>query len=402
MNVLIVADGHYMQDNAGNIYAESVYSYDFYKRYLMVFDKVYAIVRLEKVDYVPRTAKLCSGPNVEFLGLPPYRGPIQYLKKYHKIRKLAQNYIDNVPCAIFRLPAATSNLICKLFIKTKKPFAVEIVVDPWEKFSPLASPNKFSPIVRVVWTKFIKRACIIANGTSYVTREYLQKKYPPHESDGFTYFSSNYSSVELPDNLFAQPRKFKKKHLYTIVHVSNAFTDNAKGHVPLMKTLKGLLDRGYNVEVKFIGDGPKLKEFKEYAIKLGINKYVKFLGRLPDGAAVRKIMRECDIFVFPTRAEGLPRVLLEAMAEGLPALSSPVCGIPEILDKEFLCTYDNIEEWVNAIIRFINNPELMSRVSKDNLEIAKTFSSSNLNYKRKNFYSQLKKLTIYKESKEHR
>lgn len=392
MDVLVVADGHYMQDSSGNVYAESVYNYDFYKRYLAVFDRVYAVVRLEEVETIPTNAKLCSGPNVEFLKLPPYRGPFQYIQKYFAIKDVAKDYVHQAPCGIFRLPAATANLVCKIFAKTQKPFAVEIVVDPWEKFAPSASPSIAAPVVRRVWTNTVKEMCRKANGVSYVTALYLQKKYPPHRADNKNYFNTNYSSVELPDNLFAEPRQFVKKEKYAIVHASNAFTDNAKGHIPLMKVAKKVLDQGYHIEVIFIGDGPKLNEFKEYAKELGVENSIQFLGRLSDGMAVRKVMRDCDIFVFPTRAEGLPRVLLEAMSEGLPALSCPTCGIPEVLGREYLCDYDDIDAWANGIIRFIKNPELMTQASRANLEVAKKYRSSELNERRKRFYKMLRNL----------
>lgn len=398
MNVIVVADGHYMQTPDGDVYADAVYGYKFYKRYLNVFDKVFAIVRLEKVEKIPENAKLSSGPNVEFLPLPPYTGPYEYFLSYFKIKKSIAEYSTVAPCAIFRIPGASSNLACKVFAKTSKPFAAEVVVDPWEKFAPDANDSIVAPIVRYSWTSFLKKMCKKANGVSYVTERYLQKKYPPHENDE-SHFTSYYSSVDLPDDSFAIPKVYEQKEKFLIVHVAASFTDNAKGHVPLIYALKTLRERGYDIEVNFIGDGPKRKEFEKLAAELQIIEYVHFLGLLPDGDAVKKEIRKGDLFVFPTRAEGLPRVLLEAMSEGLPCLSCATCGIPEILDSEYLYRYDDVDGWVKGIISFITNPKRMSDESARNLRVAHEYKTTLLEKRRIEFYRKLLEVSNVNKSK---
>ena len=239
-----------------------------------------------------------------------------------------------------------------------------------------------------------KKICKKADGVSYVTQKYLQEKYPCKAiiTNSKRYFTASYSSVELPDDRFGKPRRYEIKKKWIIAHVANAFTGYGKGHITLMEATKRVLEKGYDIEVWFIGDGPLKQKFVNYSQKLGINEKVKFLGKMPNGDSVRKIIRKSDIFVFPTRAEGLPRVILEAMAEGLPVISSPVCGIPEILPKECLVKYDDYNGYGNAILRLINNPLLLTKYSEDNLAMALKFKSSVLNKKRKDFYEKVKML----------
>ena len=396
MNVLVVADGHYYIDPDNNVYAESVYDYNFYKRYLQSFDHVFAAVRLESVDQTPTNMKKSSGDNVTFLPLPPYRGPKEYLLKYRNISRIVKKYCDDFDCAIFRIPAATSNIFCKTFARTQKPFVVEVVIDPWENFGPRASGNRLiRAVVRRSWTKLVKQMCWKANGASYVTERYLQKKYPPRAStikDG-KYFTESYSSVELPDESFSDERSWKENQsTFWISHVANTFTGYGKGHITLMDAVKLVREQGYDVNIRFVGDGPKRKEFEDYANSLGLFRNVIFTGRLPNGIEVRKYIHNSDLFVLPTFAEGLPRVLLEAMAEGIPCLSSPVCGIPEILNKEFLFDFSDVNGFAKGIIRFITNKQLMNKQSQINIEKAKEFSNSKLNEKRKMFYDKLANL----------
>ena len=67
MNVLVVADGHYYITPNGDVYADSVYDYNFYKRYLMSFDHVYAVIRATRINEAPKNKKLSRGEGVTFL-----------------------------------------------------------------------------------------------------------------------------------------------------------------------------------------------------------------------------------------------------------------------------------------------------------------------------------------------
>lgn len=398
MDVLVVADGHYYRTSDGTVYVDTIYDYSFYKRYLSVFDHVYAAVRTTKVDSAPEGKKKCSGNNVTFLDLPQYTGPVEYIKRYYSLIKCIKKFCQKAECAIFRIPAATSNLFCRQFVKTKKPFAVEVVVDPWENFAPGTIKSPLRPIIRYSWTKLVKEMCIKANGVSYVTDKYLQEKYPSKLKLTGKGFEGNYSSVELPDDKYSLPKIYEKKRTWIIAHSANTFTDYGKGHIPLMQAVKKVRDMGYDVQIKFIGDGPKKKEFQKYASDLRITDAVSFLGKLPSSAEVKENLRNADMFVFPTRAEGLPRCLLEAMSEGLPCISSPTCGIPEIIKPEYLYNYNDVDGFAGEIIEFITHPDLMTELSKQNIDIAMKYSSSKLSVRRSEFYKQLKN-EVYKSKR---
>ncbi len=399
MNVLVVADGHYYVTPDGAVYADSVYDYNFYARYLQAFDHVYAAIRAVPVDEVPKGKKISSGEGVSFLLLPNYRGPIQYVKKYFQIRRVVKSYCKQFDCAIFRIPAATSNIFCRQFARLGKPFAVEVVTDPWENFGPRSGGNRLVMwLVRRSWTNLVRKMCANATGASYVTQNYLQQKYPPRSVEDGGAFTASYSSVEIDDRAFGEPRKWAMgQKTFCISHVANYFSGYGKGHITLMNALKIVRDKGFDVQLIFVGDGPKRQEFEEYAKSLGISEVTNFVGRLANGSEVKNVIRSTDIFILPTFAEGLPRVLLEAMSEGLPCLSSPVCGIPEILTKEFLFDFDDSKGFADGIIRFVESPSLMEKESERNIQIAKEFASSILNERRANFYGSLRKIAEQKQ-----
>lgn len=126
--------------------------------------------------------------------------------------------------------------------------------------------------------------------------------------------------------------------------------------------------------------------------ELGIEEYVTFTGLLSSPQKVRDILIQADIFVFPTKAEGLPRALIEAMAVGLPCLSTPVNGIPELLNDKYLFDPLDVDGFVNKIIELINSPQILNEMSKENIEKAREYTLDKLKIRRTEFYMKLRKL----------
>lgn len=385
--VLVAADNHYYRDAKGDVYVDSVFNYDFYKRYLSVFDMVYAVGRVSQVETAPAGKKRADGPGVEFLDLEPGRGLSGFVQTAAANKRLVKGYLGKADCIIARIPGVVANMVVAECEREGLHYSIEVVVDPWEYFAPEARGGLVNWVVRRKWTAGLKAACLHADGASYVTEHYLQERYPCPALKGEPgHFTGSYSSVELPDDSFGKPRSWTAKEQYEIVHAANTFQGNAKGHYVLFDAVKMVVDSGSNVRLTCIGDGPSLGDYKAYVAKLGIADRVVFTGRLSDGAAVRKRMAEADLFVFPTKAEGLPRVLLEAMAEGLPCLSTPVCGIPEVLPSDVLFAPDDSIGFARGIVSFVSNPSKMDRASVDNIAVARNYASSILNRKRTEFY----------------
>jgi len=101
-----------------------------------------------------------------------------------------------------------------------------------------------------------------------------------------------------------------------------------KGYDLLLRAFAELLLRFPGVTLKIAGAGPLKGCLEEEARRLGIEGKVHFVGFRSDVAV---FLEELDFFVLPSRAEGLPLALLEAMAVGVPVIASDAGGIPEVL-----------------------------------------------------------------------
>jgi len=104
--------------------------------------------------------------------------------------------------------------------------------------------------------------------------------------------------------------------------------DRQKGFDWLLPLLPRIFAERPGHDLLLVGDGPERRPLLQQAMELGIARRVHFLGWQPNVAGLLKL---ADLLLLPSRWEGMPNVLLEAMAAGLPVVSTTVEGAAEIL-----------------------------------------------------------------------
>lgn len=362
-------------------------------RYLKVFDNILVAFRTKKVysaDDLEKYSLCIENERVKFIDIPFFQGPKQFAGKYFSVMKALKDEIRDIDLAILRLPSTTAFAALKIIKKRKVPYATEIVFDCQD-----AADTSESLLDKTIW-KILHhmqvKACNHATGVSCVTAHYLQKHYFPTRPDAIT---SHYSSIELTPDFFLHERSFPKKEVMTLVHVANQVQFNGrKGHNELIEVIALLNKSGKRAEVVFIGEdydnGVAL--LKKYAERLGVADDVHFTGYLKRHE-LRQQLEMADIAVLPTRAEGLPRVVIEAMALGLPCITSPVSGNPELINKEFLVKYDDVEGMAQACDSLINSRDIYEKESRENFGKSKEYSTEILNPRRTKFYNELIRMT---------
>ena len=172
------------------------------------------------------------------------------------------------------------------------------------------------------------------------------------------------NGIELEKFQFSQRirneyrKKFNLENQFVIVNVGR-FTDE-KNHEFLIKLFSQFLKENRNSKLLLIGEGTNKKNIIEMTKKLGIDKYVLFLGIRDD---VNNILQASDVFVFPSKFEGLGIVAIEAQASGLPTICSE--NIPEEANQTdlFFKLYlsENINKWINTIMRFKDSENISKR-----------------------------------------
>lgn len=391
--LLLTVDHQFIRTPDGKVWVKTIYGYGFWKRYLEIFDEVRIAARVREEDCIEEKMLLASGEHVEFFDLPQYRGTKEYVLCYNKIKRAVYQVAEGCQCAIFRIPSPISNLVKKEVKKRKLPWAAEIVNDPWDNFAPNAFKSVLRPIYRYYFTHQVKKYAQKANGVSYVTQFALQERYPSYSrihGESREHFESFYSSILLNEDYFWTNRNFDAfKEEFIIVHVNSCITDYSKGHDVVIRVAKELQNRGINIKIRFVGDGPKKVEFEKLSKDLGIERRVEFTGLLSSAEEVREVLVNSDILIFPTVGEGLPRTVIEAMAVGLPCLSTAVNGIPELLEEEYLIAQQDVMKFADMAQKILSDEVLYMNISKRNISKAREYINPVLTARRNKFYKKL-------------
>lgn len=131
-----------------------------------------------------------------------------------------------------------------------------------------------------------------------------------------------------------------------------------------------------SVKLLVIGDGPEKNKLTDLAMHLSVTRRVRFFGKLKRYDALAYI-KAADVFVLNTQYEGFSHVLLEAMTIGIPVITTPVCGNPELVHHEqngLLVEQDNVEEVVTQIARALHDNALRERLIQGGRKAVQQYS----------------------------
>lgn len=150
----------------------------------------------------------------------------------------------------------------------------------------------------------------------------------------------------------------------TILIVGNLLA--GKGQELVLRAFAQIKDSHPGLQCRMIGEGADRERFAALARDIGISDQVHFLGR-QNRANVANAMRNCSVFVLPSRYEGLGCVYLEAMASGKPAIACRGQGIDEVIDHAkngWLIPIDGLEELVQGLQVLLGDAELRSQIGR--------------------------------------
>ncbi len=408
MDLTVAIEHRYRRTPDGFVWTPTVFGYSFWMRYLDVFDGVKVVARVLDTGNERAAPARVQGPafgsagvntktsigkwvradglGVSFIAVPYYHGPLEYLLKWPGVRRAVRKAVPINGAVILRIQSQLGSLMEPVLLSSGHPFGVEVTGDPWDELAPGSMKHPLRFAFRLLFTGQVKRQCRLACAAAYVTREALQCRYPA-SSRAFTTY---YSSVELPGRWFAQkPRPVRKEGPIRILSVGT-MEQLYKGQDVLIDAFADCIGQGLNAVLVFAGDGRYRKFLEERASLRGVSSQVQFRGWLTGGDAVRLELDSADLFVSPSRQEGVPRAMIEAMARGLPCIGSSAGGTPELLPQEFLVAPNDRPGLAAEIMRVAANPGLMEAMSAQNLTRAKEYGDSVLRKRRVEFYRYVK------------
>lgn len=396
MTLLVIVEQHMKQLANGEVWTYDMINSSFWERYLNVFENVIVCGRIKQCsDNDTMGLAKSSHPNVVFVAMPDFRGVTGLIKNYVAIRKAIKKAIKMADCIIYRAPSPISMVAYPLVHRSKKPFALEFMLNPITMYSKSSSKSILQPLIQSIVTRQAYDMCQKANGVSYVTERVLQELFPCRamiDTNNSNYFTTYYSTICLKkeDYTFMDMPKEVPKEI-TIVH-SGKMYDYRKGQDILIRAISLLHNKNYNVKLTLLGNGTKRLEFENLAKHLGVDKYVLFEGWKTGYNSVQKVLQSGHIFAFPSYGEGLPRSVIEPMANSILTIGSAVDGILELLPNQLLVKDMTPEAYANKIADIIDNWSEYMELRLEIYERSLQYENSILSENRNMFYKRLKAL----------
>lgn len=389
MKALFCYDGPLYKDENGNYY-DSILNDQMFQRYFKVADKLDLVIRTRAISTNEGAKKMgrISNPNIFVIECPNLSSVGGLLKNRKQAEKIIEKSIKDAELIFVRVPSVIGNLSIDIAKKLNKKYLVEVVGCPWDAYWNYSLKGKMvAPFATLMMKNRVKNAPFVL----YVTNDFLQSRYPTKGK------SINCSNVELApadDNVLNNRMKkvsdYSSKTIYTI-GTAAGLDVLYKGQQYVIHALAELKKEGItNIEYQLIGGGTGAY-LLETAKKLGVEGQIKIIGQMPHDD-VFTWLDNLDIYAQPSRQEGLPRSVIEAMSRALPCIGAKTAGIPELLSNE--CIFSNSSNEVSEICqilkRMISSSQEMEKQAKRNYEESKKYARNILVDRRTRFFCEYK------------
>lgn len=378
-----VADGPIYRDSNGDYY-----EYSFHKllqRYSMLAEKINFLIRVSpwddkrKYDRVPDEISVYEVPNT--------KGVQYYFENHGAADSIIESVVKQSDCLVLRIPGSIPNAAYRYINKYSKPWMIELCACPWDSYWNHSALGKIvAPYMYLSTRKLVKNA----DWVSYVTESFLQRRYPFKEG-AHTLSCSNVEICAVPDDVLdtriSNIRSKNKLSSPLIVGTAATLDVRYKGQEHVIRAIPLLEKMGISIEYHLAGGFNRDPE-DVYLINLvrdlGLTDKVKILGSL-SSSEMLDYYDSLDIYIQPSKQEGLPRSVIEAMSRGVPCLGTNIAGIPELLPQECLFKKGSDNAVAEAIYRLSDCD--LTKYAEANFYRARHYQHDVLSEMRKEFYS---------------
>jgi glycosyltransferase involved in cell wall biosynthesis len=381
--VLFVHDGPMYTDASGNVFGIH-YNDKIVDRYAQLGSEVTFLMRKESIgDSSSTTLSKITRDNFSFVSVPNFKSISTYFVDKPKAKKIINETVAKNDIIVVRMPSATGVIAINAAKKFNKPYLVEMVACTFDGYWNYNWKGKLIAVYKYLKTvRFVKHSPFVL----YVTNEFLQSRYPTNGK------SIGCSDVELNDiNNNTLANRLNKINLdeNSVLKLTTvaALDVPYKGQGDVIRAIHLLKKEGIIIHYYLVGQGSSAL-LTELAKKLEIENQVHVVGALKF-EKIFEFLDGMDVYIQPSKQEGLPRAMIEAMSRGLPALGANTAGIPELISKKCIFKAGNINE-VKEKIKLINKNWLIDN-AHENFEKSKEYKRDILEERRKKFYQEFLK-----------
>jgi L-malate glycosyltransferase len=184
----------------------------------------------------------------------------------------------------------------------------------------------------------------------------------------------------VQDYQLSENKKYKERYApnkeFIITHISNF--RKVKRVQDVITIFKLILDKGYNVKMLFVGDGPERAFIERQCREWGVCDKVMMLGNLK---STKEVLGISDVFLLPSETESFGLAALEAMASGVPVVATNTGGIPEVVTHGkdgFLSDVGDVEGMAANIEILMSSKEVHAEFKTNAIKGAYRFDIKNI------------------------
>jgi glycosyltransferase involved in cell wall biosynthesis len=234
-----------------------------------------------------------------------------------------------------------------------------------------------APLIKFIWKEADR---VISNS------EGLRKL--AHKSSPKQAIKIIYNGIDI--NQFKPKEERQKQNKFIITPGASRLTDR-KGINYLIEAIAMLVPKYPQIFLKIMGDGNARQKLEEMVKKLRLERNVEFIGIIPH-EKVSSYYQEATLFVFPSLNEGMSNAMLEALATGLPLISTNTGGASELVFENkngFNIKFKNSSDIAEKLEKLINDPKLVKNMGAESRKIAEKMSWENVAKKYYKAYSNI-------------
>lgn len=356
----------YRADDGSWWSTHSSVSRDAVEHYLGRFERVVLLARVCQED--PGPALPVSGDRVDVYPLRNNRSQrglvVGLAGMWSSLRKIR---LGDGDLLVVRIPELVSLAAWHGLRRGRGRRVAVVVADPRGVASYFARGATGRALGRLM-TVASRRIVRAADGVIYVTQSALQDIVPCPASVP-TLARSN---VRVPDSMVVDSaRQYSRKSAALRLVAAGNMDSDAKGFDVLVRAVASLRSEGHDVVARILGSGATLPALQHLASGLGVSDFVEFVGHVSSRDIVNAELGAADVFVMPSRTEGLPRALVEAMALGMATIGTRVGGIPELVRDADLVEPGSVADLTRSLRERVLDPSVLQDSARDGLMVAR-------------------------------
>lgn len=343
-------------------------------RYFMYFDELTILCRvIDKQSFDTQLFEI-SNPKITVKMMSD--GPLILNKD---AKQIMEDEIRTADGLIVKLHSKIAEYAISYARKYNVPYLVEVVGCPWDAYWNHSLRGKFvAPLMTITTKREVRRAKYVI----YVTKFFLQARYP---SNGKCIDCSDVELLEIDEKVLEKRvERINNRSGELVVGTLAQLDVRYKGQEYVIRALSELKKNGIRIVYKVAGSGSS-ERLRNLAIKYDVEDQIIFCGVISH-EDVFEWLDNIDFYIQPSKQEGLPRAMIEAISRGCPAAGSNVGGIGELIDKGYVFKKGNIKQIVN-ILKNLTKENLLEQAHK-NFITSCNYDKTLLDDRRNKFYEE--------------